>query len=196
MLTIRCPLRLSHSRGAPATWSSWWFSSHSSRSMSFLYWRPQSCMQDSRWVSPVWNRRAESPPFTCPHPFGCHPGHFWISGLCVHIAGPWQASWKSPLKVLLSAVPKPFSSFQPIFVLGIAPTHVQDFVQDLALGLVDLHEDVPSYFHGRCQSSHQALVLPSGVAIPRGVWEVSDAGWCGLGVYNHNAGLIVFSWWS
>ena len=47
----------------------------------------------------------------------------------------FSSTTSRPQVLLLRAALNRFSS-QPVFVLGIAPTHVQD----LALGLVELHE--------------------------------------------------------
>ncbi|KAK4821027.1 hypothetical protein QYF61_012113 [Mycteria americana] len=83
----------------------------SNRSMSFLCWGPQSWTQ---YCSP------EDVGFLgCKHTL---PGHV-------------ELLINQHPQVLLRAALNPFSA-QPVFVLGIALTHVQDF----ALGLAELHE--------------------------------------------------------
>ena len=84
-----------------------------------------------RGVSPELGRGAESLPSPCwPRCWGCSPG-------CEHtLLGHVELLINQHLQVLLlRAAFNPFSA-QPVFVLGIPPTHVQD----LALGLVELHE--------------------------------------------------------
>ncbi|KAK4832903.1 hypothetical protein QYF61_026546 [Mycteria americana] len=112
---------------------------HSNRSMSFLYWGPQTQMQYPRWGLTRVEQR----------------GRITSLDLLVTLLlmqpriqlAFWAAS--AHCRVLLSFLstntPKSFSSgraalnpfsAQPVFVLGIVPTHVQD----LALGPVELHE--------------------------------------------------------
>ncbi|KAK4806804.1 hypothetical protein QYF61_005600 [Mycteria americana] len=85
----------------------------SNRSMSFLCWRPQSWMQYSS------------------------PRHDWLSGLQVHIASSCSIFHPPvyPQVLLCRAALNPFIS-QSVLIVMVALTQVQD----LALGLVELHE--------------------------------------------------------
>ncbi|TRZ20684.1 hypothetical protein HGM15179_006408 [Zosterops borbonicus] len=67
------------------------------------------------------------------HCFSCSPGYVWLSELQVHNAKTLNfSSSMSPNSVFRAAL----GLDSPAYVLGIAPTQVQD----LALGLVKLHE--------------------------------------------------------
>jgi len=105
--------------------------------MSVLCRGLQSWTQDSRGVSPEWDRGAESPPSPCcPRCWGCSPGYGWPSGLRVHIGGscpafcppvPPSPAWQGCSQSL----------HPPACInTGNSLTHVQD----PALGRVEPHE--------------------------------------------------------
>jgi len=92
-------------------------------------------------VSPEQSRGAEPPPSPCAHAAGDAAQGTLMGHVELLVS-------QHPQVLLLRAALDPLSA-QPVVVLGIAPTRVQD----LALGLVELHEQCREQFCNQVEIS-------------------------------------------
>lgn len=165
---------------------------HSRRSMT-LHWGPQTWTQYSSWDIMRAESRRRIPSVTLlATPILVQPRHSWLSGLQVHIAKSCWVPWQPTPQILFLRAVSQSILYPPCTWAWDCLTHMQD----LALGLIDLHLSVLSRFFWMASllSNVSAARFSNDLLLFKGYLDLKSS-WAGITYLCQTHGFLSWGKW-